>query len=181
MYPKQATHLQHYFGPEICALVTMQLSESSVPHHNLKYQLPSDRRSLLIRDGEALEPFRKVASHHEAVLVPCRGDGVGSGDIHRQAFHQNPDDVLVQRIPSSPSFLRCAVAFVADPAPYPRPFQHLSLLPWWPCHCSSWDPVDSPLVRNLTSLVPSSLSFLWEQLSARPSPIVYLRCPIICL
>ena len=73
-----------------------KLTESSVPGHNLKYQLPSDRRSLLIRDGEALEPFRKVASHHEAVLVPCRGDRVGSGDIYRQPFHRNPDDVLVR-------------------------------------------------------------------------------------
>ena len=58
-----------------------------------------------------------LASHHEAVLVPCRGDKVGTGDVHRQAFHRNPDDVLVQRLPSSPSFLQhCAVAFVADPA-----------------------------------------------------------------
>ena len=47
------------------------------------------------------------------------------------------------------------------PTPYPRPFRHLSMLPWWPWHRSSWDPVDSPLVRNLTSLVPSSLSLLW--------------------
>ena len=117
LYPKQATHLHHYLGPKIRALVTMQLSESSVPGHNLVYQLPSDRRGLLIRDGEALEPFRKVASHHEAVLVPCRGDRVGTGDIHRQPFHQNPDDVLVQRLPPSPTSLQhCAVTFVADPA-----------------------------------------------------------------
>ena len=110
-------------GPDPCmlakirALVTMQLWESSVPGHNLVYQLPSDRRGLLIRDGEALEPFRKVASHHEAVLVPCRGDRVGTGDVNRQLFHRNPDDVLVQRLPSSPTSLQhCAVAFVADPA-----------------------------------------------------------------
>ena len=91
--------------------------ESSVPGHNLVYQLPSDRRGLLVRDGEALEPFRKVASHHEAVMVPCRGDRVGTGDVHRQAFHRNPDDVLVQRLPLSPSFLQhCTVTFVADPA-----------------------------------------------------------------
>ena len=115
MYPKQATHLQHYLGPKIRALVTMQLSESSVPGHNLVYQLPSDRRGLLIRDGEALEPFRKVASHHEAVLFPRRGDRVGTGDVHRQAFHRNPDDVLVQRLAPSPTSLKhCAVAFVAD-------------------------------------------------------------------
>ena len=67
------------------------------------------------------------------------------------------------------------------PTPYPRPFRHLSMLPWWPWHRSSWDPVDSPLVRNLASLVPSSLSLLWWQPSPRLSPIVYLRCPIICL
>ena len=94
----------------------MQLSEGSILGHNLVYQLPSDRRGLLVRDGETLEPFRKVAFHHEAVLVPCRGDRVGTGDVHRQAFHRNPDDVLVQRLPSSPSFLQhWAVAFVADP------------------------------------------------------------------
>ena len=67
------------------------------------------------------------------------------------------------------------------PTPYPRPFQHLSMLPWWLWHRSSWDLVDSPLVKNLTSLVPSFLSLLWYQPSPRPSPIVYLRCPIICL
>ena len=47
------------------------------------------------------------------------------------------------------------------PTPYPHPFRHLSILPWWPWHRSSWDPVNSPLVRNLTSLVPWSLSLLW--------------------
>ena len=67
------------------------------------------------------------------------------------------------------------------PTPYPRPFQHLSMLPWWQWHCSSWDPVDFPLVRNLTPLVPSCLCLLWWQPSPQPSLIVYLRCPIICL
>ena len=43
------------------------------------------------------------------------------------------------------------------PSLHLRPFRHLSLLPWWPWHCSSWDLVDSPLVWNLTlwSLVPA--------------------------
>ena len=95
----------------------MQLSESSIPGHNLVYQLPSYRRGLLVQDGEALQPFRKVASHHEAILVPCPRDRVGTGNIHRQAFHRNPDDVLVQWLPSSLSSLQhCAVAFIADPA-----------------------------------------------------------------
>ena len=95
----------------------MQLWEGSISGHNLLYQLPSDRRGLLVRDGETLKTFRKVASHHEAVLVPCQGDRVWTGDVHRQAFHRNPDDVLVQRLPSSPSFLQhCTVAFIADPA-----------------------------------------------------------------
>ena len=117
MYSKQAAHLQHYLGPEIRVLVTMQLSESSVSGHNFEYQLPSDRRGLLVQDGEALEPFRKVASHHEAVLVPCRSDRVGSGDVHCQSFHRNPDDVLVQRLPPSPTSLQhCTVSLFADPA-----------------------------------------------------------------
>ena len=105
VYPKHAAHLKHYLGPEIRALVAMQLLESSVSGHNLKYQLPSDRRGLLVRDGEALEPFCKVASHHEAVLVPCRSDRVGSGDVHCQPLHRNTDDVLVQRLWSSPPSL----------------------------------------------------------------------------
>ena len=116
VYSEQAAHLQYYFGPEIRALVTMQLSESSVSGHNLEYQLPSDSRGLLVRDREALEPFRKVASHHEAVLVPRRSDRVGSGDVHGQSFHRNPDDVLVQRLPPSPTSLQhCTVALIADP------------------------------------------------------------------
>ena len=85
-------------GTPLATLVTMQLSEGSISGQNLVYQLPSDRRGLLVWDGETLEPFRKVASHHEAVLVPCQGDRVGTGDVHRQAFHRNPDDVLRSRI-----------------------------------------------------------------------------------
>ena len=67
------------------------------------------------------------------------------------------------------------------PSLYPHPFQHLSLLPWWPWHRSSWDPVDSPLVGNLTLWSPHSCPSSWWQPSPRPSPIVYLRCPITCL
>ena len=117
VYPKQAAHLQYYLGLEIRALVTMQLSESSVSGYNLEYQLPSDSRGLLVRDREALEPFRKVAPHHEAVLVPRRGDRVGSGNVYGQSFHRNPDDVLVERLPPSPASLQhCTVALIADPA-----------------------------------------------------------------
>ena len=64
------------------------------------------------------------------------------------------------------------------PSLSPRPFQHLSLLPWWARHCSSWDPVDSPLVGNLTLWSPRSCPSSRWQPSPRPSPIVYLQCPI---
>ena len=57
VYPKQTAHLQYYLGPEIRALVTMQLSESSVPSYNFEYQFSSDGRGLLVREREALEPF----------------------------------------------------------------------------------------------------------------------------
>ena len=50
----------------------MQLSDCSISGHNLVYQLPSDRRGLLVWDGETLKRFRKIASYHEAVLVPHR-------------------------------------------------------------------------------------------------------------
>ena len=117
MYPKQTAHLQYYFGPEIRALVTMQLPESSVPSYNFEHQFSSDGRGLLVRDREALEPFREVAPHHKAVLVPGRSDRVGSGDVHGQSFHRNPDDVLVEWLPPSPTSLQhCTVALVADPA-----------------------------------------------------------------
>ena len=102
MYPKQAAHLQYYLGPEIRALVNMQLSESSVPSYNFEYQFSSDSRGLLVRDREALEPFRKVAPHHKAVLVPGRSDRVGSADVRGQSFHW--------------SLQHCTVALIADPA-----------------------------------------------------------------
>ena len=62
------------------------------------------------------------------------------------------------------------------PTPYPRPFRPLSMLPWWTWHRSSWDPVDSPLVRNLASLVP--LPCLSSGGNCRPGrPLLFtLRC-----
>ena len=99
VYPKQPAHLQYHFGSEIRALVTMQLPKSSVPSHNFEHQFSSDGGGLLVRDREALEPFREVAPHHKAVLVPGRSDRVGSGDVHGQSFHRHPDDVLVEWFP----------------------------------------------------------------------------------
>ena len=54
----------------------MLLSECSISCHDLVYQLPSDHCGLMVRDGEALKPFREIAPHHQAVLVPHRGDGI---------------------------------------------------------------------------------------------------------
>ena len=117
VYPKQTAHLQYYFGPEIRALVTMQLPESSVPSYNFEHQFSSDGRGLLVRDREALEPLREVAPHHKAVLGPDRSDRVGSGEVHGQSFHRNPNDVLVEWLPPSPTSLQhCTVELVADPA-----------------------------------------------------------------
>ena len=143
----------------------MQLSECSISGHNLVYQLPSDRRGLLVPDGETLKPFRKIAPHHEAVLVPRRGDGVGPGYIHCQAFHRDPDDVLM-----SPSFPQHrAVAFGADPAhvsAHPRPVKTLFCQREGACNAqmSSYRPSMETLENNAApvhrndQLGPPSLS-----------------------
>ena len=77
-----------------------------------------------------------------------------------------------------PSSSRCPVARAetystsrkcppsVTPSPHPRLFQHLSMLPWWPWHRSSSDPVHSPL----NSLVPWFLPLLLVAIVAPAVP-----------
>ena len=181
VYPKQAAHLQYHFGSEIRALVAVQLPKSSVPSHNLEHQFSSDGGGLLVRDREALEPLREVAPHHKAVLVPGRSDRVRPGDVHGQSFHRHPDDVLVERLPPSPTSLQHrAVALVADPAhvgSHSRPVKSLLSQRHGArrAQMSSDHPSVEPLEQTTASvcrddqLGPPSLSFQLVELSVEYS------------
>ena len=89
----------------------MELPKCPITRHNLVQQLPGYRSGYIY---EALKPFGEIAS--PILLVPRGVDGVLPPHIHRQSFHQNRDNVLMQRFPASPPPLHHgAVTFHTDP------------------------------------------------------------------